>query len=318
MHSRKTSLGAASPTQPGEPYPSEKRMPSLQIGDSHIGGENPVYIVAEIGINHNGEMDIAQQLIDAAVDAGCNAVKFQKRSPDACVPQKQKMQRRDTPWGQMSYIDYRHRMEFGTQAYAEIDHYCREKKMTWFASCWDVESLAFMDQFEPPCYKVASACLTDDTLLRRMRKKNKPVVLSTGMSTMEQVRQAVNCLDERNLLIMHATSSYEFNPDEVNLRVIDTFRQEFGCPVGYSGHEIGYAPTLAAVAIGAVFVERHITLDRSMWGSDHLISLDPTQLKNMVADIRIIERAMGNGVKQVYDSERIASKKLRKCRVVSR
>ena len=292
-------------------------MASLQIGDSRIGRGSPVYVVAEIGINHNGDVNIAKQLIDAAVDAGCNAVKFQKRTPDACVPQKQKMQRRDTPWGRMTYIDYRHRMEFGTRAYTEIDRYCRKKKMAWFASCWDMESLAFMDQFETPCYKVASACLTDDTLLEGMCRKNKPVVLSTGMSTMEQIRRAVNLLDENNLLMVHTTSSYQFNPDEVNLRVIDSFRREFGCPVGYSGHEIGYAPTLAAVAIGAVFVERHITLDRSMWGSDHPISLDPDQLKNMVADIRIIERAMGSGVKQVYDSERIVSQKLRNCRVVS-
>jgi N-acetylneuraminate synthase len=292
-------------------------MPSLQIGDIHIGSDDPVYIVAEIGINHNGEINIAKQLIDAAVDAGCSAVKFQKRSPDACVPRKQKMLKRDTPWGRMTYIDYRHRIEFGTREYAEIDRYCQEKKIQWFASCWDIESLAFMDQFKPPCYKVASACLTDDSLLRRIRKKNKPVILSTGMSTMEQVRQAVNCLDERNLLIVHTTSSYQFNPDEINLRVIDTFSREFSCPIGYSGHEIGYASTLAAVAIGAVFVERHITLDRSMWGSDQHISLEPAQLKKMVTDIRTIHRALGNGVKQVYDSEQIASEKLRNCQAVS-
>lgn len=291
-------------------------MPSIQIGNSLIGPTLPIYIVAEIGINHNGDLSLAKQLIDIAVEAGCDAVKFQKRSPDVCVPHQQKFLRRETPWGAMAYIDYRHRVEFGTAEYEAIDRYCAARRIPWFASCWDIESVDFMDAFDLPCYKVASACLTDCDLLRCMKKKNKPIVLSTGMSSMEQIHQAVACLNETKLLIAHTTSSYQFNPDEINLRVIDTFRREFDCPIGYSGHEVGYAATLAAAAIGAVFVERHITLDHSMWGSDHPISLEPGQLKNMVADIRTIERAMGNGIKQVYESECFASAKLRNCQAV--
>jgi N-acetylneuraminate synthase len=291
-------------------------MPSLQIGDTIIGSTRPIYIIAEVGINHNGDLCLAKKLIDAAVEAGCDAVKFQKRSPDLCVPLQQKYHRRETPWGAMAYIDYRHRVEFGVMEYEEIDRYCALRKIPWFASCWDLESVDFMEHFERPCHKIASACLTDDALLLYIREQNKPVILSTGMSTMEQIRRAVALLDKHNLLIAHTTSSYRFNPDEVNLRVINTLRREFNCPVGYSGHEVGYASTLAAAAIGAVFVERHITLDRSMWGSDHHISLEPKQLRKMVADIRTIERAMGDGVKQVYESERSISAKLRNCRAV--
>lgn len=291
-------------------------MPSLLVGDTLIGTARPIYIVAEIGINHNGDLSLAKRLIDVAVEAGCNAVKFQKRSPDVCVPHQQKFLRRETPWGAMAYIDYRHRIEFGFAEYEAIDRYCSAKKIPWFASCWDIESVDFMDAFDLPCYKVASACLTDGDLLRHIKQKNRPIILSTGMSSMDQIRQAVACLDETNLLVTHATSSYQFNPDEINLRVIDSFSREFDCPIGYSGHEVGYASTLAAAAIGAVLVERHITLNHSMWGSDHPISLEPEQLKQMVADIRTIERAMGNGIKQVYASECFASAKLRNCKAV--
>jgi len=291
-------------------------MLSIKIGDTLIGPNTPIFIVGEIGINHNGEISLAKQLIDVAVASGCNAVKFQKRSPDVCVPQKQKFLRRETPWGSMTYIDYRHRIEFGEAEYREIDQYCVKKKIPWFASCWDVESVDFMDAFDLPCYKVASACLTDNTILRCMILKNKPVLLSTGMSSMKQVHNAVSQLDSDNLLILHTTSSYFFNPDEINLQVINTLRHEFDCPIGYSGHENGYAATLAAAALGAVLIERHITLDRRMWGSDHAISLDPQQLKRMVRDIRIIERAMGNGIKTIYESEQLASEKLRNCKAM--
>ncbi|BBO88343.1 N-acetylneuraminate synthase family protein [Desulfosarcina ovata] len=288
----------------------------IKIGSRIIGNDQPTFIVAEIGINHNGDLDIARQLIDIAVSAGCDAVKFQKRSPDVCVPPQQKCLQRETPWGVMSYIDYRHRVEFGRVEYGEIDRYCKKKKIPWLASCWDIESIDFMDAYSLPAYKVASACLTDEALLYYLKKKNKPVVLSTGMSSMSQIRRAVGFFEEEKLLILHTTSSYQFNPGEINLRVIDAFRREFRCPIGYSGHEIGFAVTLAAVALGAVIIERHITLDRSMWGSDHSISLDPPQLRQMVRDIRIIEKAMGDGVKQIYESERRASAKLRNCKAV--
>ena len=288
----------------------------VMIGRKYVGYGHPIYIVAEIGINHNGSLETALSLIDIAVEAGCDAVKFQKRSPDICVPTQQKYQRRNTPWGTMTYIDYRHRVEFGEKEYREIDQYCVKNKIPWFASCWDVESVDFMDAFDLPCYKVASACLTDNAILRCMLSKNKPLLLSTGMSSMEQIHEAVSLLDSDNLLILHTTSSYLFNADEINLRVINTLRHEFDCPIGYSGHEDGYASTLAAAALGAVLIERHITLDRCMWGSDHPISLDPQQLKRMVRDIRIIERAMGNGIKQIYESEQLASQKLRNCKAV--
>jgi N-acetylneuraminate synthase len=290
-------------------------MPSMKIGETIVGAGNPVYIVAEVGINHNGDLGIAKKLIDAAVEAGCDAVKFQKRSPEDCVPKEQKSILRKTPWGDMSYIDYRHRVEFDVSQYKEIDRYCAEKKISWFASCWDIESVNFMTPFAPPCYKVASACIIDEPLLQRIRQQRRPIVLSTGMSTMAQVRRAVELLGKDKLLIVHTTSSYRFNPDEVNLKVIDTLRRDFDCPVGYSGHEEGYACSLAAVAMGAVFVERHITLDRTMWGSDQNISLEPQQLKQMVADIRTIERAMGDGVKRVYESEQAVLSKLRRCSV---
>jgi N-acetylneuraminate synthase len=298
-------------------FNSGRCMPSIKIGNSLIGPTLPIYIVAEIGINHNGDLSLAKQLIDIAVESGCDAVKFQKRSPDVCVPHQQKLLQRETPWGKMAYIDYRYRLEFSEEEYKQIDNYCAKKRIPWFASCWDIESVDFMDAFDLPCYKVASACLTDGDLLRYIKQKNKPIILSTGMSTMKQVCRAVATLDQHNLLIAHTTSSYRFNPDEINLRVVDTFRREFDCPVGYSGHEEGYAATLAAAALGAVLIERHITLNRSMWGSDHHISLGPAELKEMVAAIRIIERSMGDGVKQFYDSERSASAKLRNCSTAS-
>lgn len=222
---------------------AEAQSSELMIGHRSVGHGHPVYITAEIGINHNGSLETALSLIDVAVQAGCDAVKFQKRSPDICVPTQQKYLRRDTPWGVMNYIDYRHRVEFSFDQYCEIDRHCRKRNINWFASCWDTESIDFMDSFDLPAYKVASACLTDDRLLNHLKKKNKPVVLSTGMSSMSQVRRAVALLEKQTLLILHTTSSYQFNPDEINLRVIDTLQREFNRPIGYSGHEVGFAST---------------------------------------------------------------------------
>jgi N-acetylneuraminate synthase len=287
-------------------------MKSVKFGHREIGDGCPVFVIAEIGINHNGDLNIVKKLIDIAVDSGCDAVKFQKRTPDLCVPPNQQKIIRKTPWGTMTYLQYRKRVEFGHEEYAVIDRYCRDKGIIWFASCWDEPSVDFMEQFNPSFYKIASACLTDDDLLRYINEKDRLMILSTGMSTMEEICHAVSILDKDRLLIAHTTSSYIFRPEELNLRTIQTLCKMFDCPIGYSGHEEGIATTLAAVTLGASFVERHITLDRSMWGSDQRISLEPPHLERLVKEARIIERALGDGVKRLYDSEKLAMVKLRK------
>lgn len=275
----------------------------IEIGHHPVGPGHPVYVVAEIGINHNGDLEIAKKLVDASILAGCDAVKFQKRTPDLCVPPEQRGMIRETPWGLITYLEYRHRVEFGQKEYEEIDRYCRERGIAWFASCWDVPSVDFMEQFEPVCYKVPSAALTDDNLLQHIDSKARPVILSTGMSTIQEIRRAVSLLDRKRLLIAHCTSTYPCKPQELNLRMIQTLSQDFDCPVGYSGHEVGLQTTYAAVVLGACFVERHITLDRAMWGSDQAASVEPWGFMRLVRDIRVIEQALGDGVKRIYSSE---------------
>jgi N-acetylneuraminate synthase len=283
------------------------------IGDRPVGPDYPVYITGEIGINHNGSLDDALAMIDAAVDAGCDAVKFQKRTPEVCTPRDQWNVERDTPWGRMTYIDYRHRVEFSVDEYAAIDEHARALGIAWFASPWDVESVDFLEQFDVPAHKVASASLTDDELLRRLRATRRTVILSTGMSTPKQIRHAVEVLGSENIVLLHATSTYPAKPTELNLRMIHTLASEFpNVPIGYSGHETGLQTTLAAVALGAVFVERHITLDRALWGSDQAASVEPQGLQRLVRDIRTISESLGDGVKQVYEGELAAMKKLRR------
>lgn len=284
----------------------------ISIGGRIVGDGHPAYIVAEIGLNHNGDIDLAKRLIDAAVLSGCDAVKFQKRTPERCVPVEQRDALRETPWGIMTYLEYRHRVELGADEYAEIDRYCRERGITWFASCWDEASVDFIEQFDPPCYKIASASLTDDNLLRHHRRYGRPIVLSTGMSTLEQIDHAVEVLGTEDLILLHCTSTYPSQPDELNLRVIPMLRERYGVPIGYSGHEVGLQTTYAAVVLGACFVERHITLDRAMWGSDQAASVEPQGFMRLVRDIRVIERALGDGVKRVYDSEVPVMNKLRR------
>jgi N-acetylneuraminate synthase len=284
----------------------------IQIGDCLIGDGHPVYIVAEIGVNHNGDLAIAKRLIDAAGHAGVDAVKFQKRTPELCVPPDQRGQMRETPWGYIPYLEYRQRVEFGQEEYAEIDRHCRERGIPWFASVWDEPSVDFMEVFDPPCTKVPSAALTDTGLLRHVRAKGRPVILSTGMSTMEQIRGAVGALGTENLLIAHATSTYPCEPWELNLRMIQTLRKAFPCPIGYSGHEVGLVASAVAVALGACMVERHITLDRAMWGTDQAASVEPGGFERLVKYIRVSEQALGDGVKQVYLSEQPSLRKLRR------
>lgn len=284
----------------------------IWIGNRAVGDGHPVYIVAEIGINHNGDLEIAKRLIDAAVHAGCDAVKFQKRTPELCVPPEQREQMRETPWGYITYMEYRNRVEFGTDAYQEIDRYCKKQGIAWAASCWDEPSTDFMEQFDPPCYKIPSAALTNLSLLRYLRSTGRPLILSTGMSTTAQIRAAVETVGTDNLLIAHCTSTYPCPPEELNLRMITTLREEFPCPIGYSGHEVGLPTTVAAVALGACLVERHITLDRAMWGSDQAASVEPHGFERLVKYIRVVERAMGHGVKHIYDSERPILRRLRR------
>ncbi len=287
-------------------------MSKFAIDSRDIGSDEPCYIVAEIGINHNGKLELARDLIDVAVAAGCDAVKFQKRTPEICVPEDQKEKRRETPWGNIPYIEYKRRIEFGEEEYRSIDQYCEEREITWFASAWDLPSLEFLTEFDVPCHKIASPMLTNDRLLDQMRETGTPIILSTGMSTREEIDRAVNRLGTKNLLICHSTSAYPCKPEELNLRMIETLDDAFPCPVGYSGHEVGLQTTYAAVTLGACLVERHITLDRAMWGSDQAASVEPQGLMRLTRDIRVIEKALGDGEKKVYDSEMDSRNRLRK------
>jgi len=288
------------------------RVDHVRIHDMSVGINSPVFIIAEIGINHNGDVELARQLIDVAASAGCDAVKFQKRTPAICVPPEQAAQIRETPWGSMTYLEYKERIEFGRDAFALIDQHCRARKILWFASPWDVPSVDFLESFETPVYKIASACLTDDELLRAVKSTGKPVIMSTGMSTLEEIDHAVSQLDREQLILGQATPTYPCKPEELNLRAIHSLRERYGVPVGYSGHETGLQTTIAAVALGAVFVERHITLDRTMWGTDHAASVEPSGLSRLVRDVRVVEAALGDGHKIRLQSEEAVLKKLRR------
>jgi N-acetylneuraminate synthase len=285
---------------------------SVQFGNRLIGSAHPTYIVGEIGINHNGSLENAKKLIDAAALAGCVAVKFQKRTPEVCVPAEQRDVIRETPWGTMTYLEYRYRVEFDADQYREIDRYCREKGLDWFASCWDAPSVDFMEQFDPPGYKIASASLTDTELLDKHVKTGRPLIVSTGMSTLEEISDAVERVHPGKLVITHTTSTYPCPAEELNLRVIPALQERYGCPIGYSGHEAGLTPTYAAVTLGARLVERHITLDRAMWGSDQAASVEPWGLARLVRDIRVVASALGDGMKRVYRSETLMREKLRR------
>lgn len=286
---------------------------NVKVGDRFIGDGEPVYIIAEIGINHNGSLENAKKLIDGAVFSGCDAVKFQKRTPELCVPKDQWNIERDTPWGRMTYIDYRYKVEFNEDEYAEIDSYCREKNIHWFVSPWDEGAVDFINKFDPVIYKIASASLTDSELLKCVKNTGKPIMLSSGMSSMEEVENAVMLCGNENILLAQSTSTYPCKLEELNLRVIQTYKKKFpNIPIGYSGHETGLAPTMAAVALGAAFIERHITLDRAMWGSDQAASVEVQGMFRLVKDIRDIEKSLGDGIKKVFDSELSSINKLRR------
>jgi N-acetylneuraminate synthase len=275
----------------------------VAIGNKKIGVNNPCYIVAEIGINHNGDVRIAKELIKISAESGCDAVKFQKRTPELCVPKNQRDVIRETPWGVMTYMEYRQRMEFSKIQYEELSSYSHSLGIQIFASAWDTESVDFLVNLGHPAIKIASASVTNIELLNKISKTNLPVIISSGMSSIQQIDDAVALLDKDKLVIAHSTSSYPCNPKELNLNVIPNLRERYKVPIGYSGHEVGLQTTIGAVALGACFIERHITLDRSMWGSDQSASIEPPGLKRLVRDIRILEEALGDGIKRVYESE---------------
>jgi N-acetylneuraminate synthase len=284
---------------------------TIQIGDRTVGEGHPTYVIAEIGINHNGDVAIAKQLIDVAQTAGCDAVKYQKRTPEICVPMDQRDKIRETPWGEMTYMEYKERVEFGQAEYEELAEYASARGLQWFASPWDIPSVDFLETFDVPTHKVASASLTDDELLKALAATGKPLIVSTGMSTLEEIDHAMEILSGSDVLLLHTTSTYPCPPEESNLATIHTLRDRYDTPIGYSGHERGLQVSIAAVALGAVAVERHITLDRTMWGSDHAASVEPHGLNSLVRDIRIVEQALGDGVKRVFPGEEEPRRRLR-------
>lgn len=283
----------------------------VKIGNKLVGNGQSTFIVAEIGINHNGDISVAKQLIDEAVSAGCDAVKFQKRTIELVYTPEELARPRENPFGPTNG-DLKRGLEFGEREYQEINGYCKEKGIIWFASPWDVKSVDFLEKFNVPCYKIASSCLTDDDLLKRVKSKVKPIILSTGMSTIEQIRHAVEVLGKDNLILLHCTSTYPSENKELNLKVISWLKENFNFPIGYSGHEVGVYSSLVAVVLGACAVERHITLDRAMWGSDQAASLEPQGFKRLVRDIRMIPVWLGDGKKKVFESELPILEKLRK------
>lgn len=284
---------------------------SVKIGDRLVGDDQPCMLVGEIGINHNGDVGIARQLIDYAVQYGWDAVKFQKRTIDVVYSPEELERPRETPYGSING-DLKNRLEFGQSEYDEIDAYCRDSEIPWFASAWDEASVDFLERYNPPAYKIASACLTDDNLLKHHRQFDRPIILSTGLSTLEQIDHAVEVLGTDDLVILHCTSTYPANPAELNLSVIPNHRERYGVPIGYSGHETGLVTSAVAVAMGACMVERHITLDRAMWGSDQAASVEPPGMDRLARYIRATKVSLGDGKKRVYESELPIIEKLRR------
>ena len=287
------------------------KINTVRIGNKLVGDDQPCFIIAEVGINHNGDLDLAKRLISVAVAAGCDAVKFQKRTVEVVYTREELSKPRENPFGPTNG-DLKHGLEFGPDDFREIDTYCKAVKIPWFASCWDEEAVDVINQFDVPCFKVASASLTDDNLLRHTRATGKPLILSTGMSTIEEIDHAVEVLGIDNLVLMHTCSTYPSSYSELNLRVIPTLRERYSVPVGYSGHETGIPSSVAATVLGACCVERHITMDRAMWGSDQAASLEPNGITRLVRDIRLVEQSLGDGVKCVHESEIPIIKKLRR------
>jgi len=286
-------------------------MADLVIGGSPVGDGHPTLIFSELGINCNGDVGIAKQLIDVSIEAGCNATKTQKRSVDVVYSAEELAKPRESPFG-LTNGDLKRGLEFDKEEYDEIDAYCAGRDFTWLSSCWDEESVDFIAQYNPPCFKIASACITDDNLLKHHLQYHKPLIISTGMTTLRQLDHALEITGIDNIVLMACVATYPAEPKTLNLRVIQTLKERYNVPVGWSGHEVGLATTVAAVAMGANLVERHVTLDRAMFGSDQSASVEPQGLKRLVRDIRVVEGAMGDGIKRVLPAESVVAKKLRR------
>jgi len=280
-----------------------KNPAPVKIGEKFVGPNQPLFFIGEIGINHNGDLNMAKKLIDIAIEKGCDAVKFQKRIPELCVPESHKKKIRETPWGEMTYLDYKKKIEFNEEEFREIERYCKEKNIMWFVSVWDVPSLEIMEQFDTPVYKIPSAALTHKELLIKLKETGKPLILSTGMSSMGELEKAIKILGEENLIILHCTSTYPAKNDEIDLNVLKTFRKMFNCPIGYSGHEKGFSASIGASALGACVIEKHITLDKTLWGTDQAASLDPAELEEACKGCKQMTTMLGNYDKKMYLSE---------------
>tara|TARA_B100001287_G_C22607574_1_gene493477 strand:+ start:151 stop:1026 length:876 start_codon:yes stop_codon:yes gene_type:complete len=285
---------------------------AFKITKNTINNSKNVYFIGEVGINHNGDIDIAKKIILEAKKAGFSAVKFQKRNPEISTPENIKSKLRETPWGEMTYLDYKFKIEFDKNEYDQIDKYCRELEIDWFASCWDIDSLNFILKYQPPVLKLASASITNKELLIAHRDSGLPIIMSTGMSTTEEIQKAHKVLQDNDLAILHTTSTYPCPPEELNLNVIKTLAQQYpDIPIGYSGHESGLSTSIAAAVLGAKIIERHITINRAMWGTDQAASLEPIGMQRLVGSVNKIITALGDGQKKVYESEMPIKEKLR-------
>ena len=286
-------------------------MSTVQIGNKQVGDGQPCIVIAEIGINHNGDVDLAKRLISVAVAAGCDMVKFQKRTVEIVYTEKELSQPRPNPFGDTNG-DLKRGLEFGKDEYDEIASFCKQVKIPWMVSPWDEPSVDFMEKYDTPVYKIASASLTDDNLLKHVRSTGKPVIASTGMSTYDEIDHAVEVLGKQDLILMHTTSTYPAKYEQLNLLAIPEMHKRYDVPIGYSGHETGIPTSVAAAVLGACAIERHITMDRAMWGSDQAASLEPNGIGRLVRDIRLVEQSLGDGVKRVYEEEIPVMKKLRR------
>ena len=285
----------------------------IKIGAYFIGDNEPVYLIAEIGINHNGDLQIAKKLIDATWVIGWNCAKFQKRSPDIAVPDAQKNVLRQTPWGEMTYLKYKEKIEFQKKEYDYINKYCKEKPLDWTASVWDLPSLEFLMQYDIPFIKIPSAKITDKTLVEQSAKMGKPLFVSTGMSSIQEIDDAVNIVEKhlsKNYVLFHCNSSYPAKMDELNLNMIKTLKERYNCLVGYSGHEEEIMPSTIAPIYGACVIERHITLDRNMWGTDQKSSVEVRGMDYLIRRVRAVKQFSGDGVKRITDEELKIRKKL--------
>ncbi|MDR2409542.1 MAG: N-acetylneuraminate synthase family protein [Bacteroidales bacterium] len=286
----------------------------LKVGNIYIGDNEPLYLIAEIGINHNGDLQIAKKLIDATWATGWDCAKFQKRTPDVCVPENQKNTQRQTPWGEMTYLEYKYKIEFQRKEYDYIDKYCREKPLDWSASVWDIPSLEFLMNYDVPFIKIPSAKITDHNLVVNCAETGKPLFVSTGMSTLTEIDAVVEILEKyahNRYVLFHTNSTYPARLDELNLKMIRTLRERYGCVVGYSGHEYEIEPTIMAPIYGASVVERHITLSHSMWGTDQPASLEISGMNRLENRIRAVKIISGDGVKTITSGEKKIKEKLR-------